>query len=1163
MQSETQTVLLVSLMGLFALTPQPLVAQSAAPATRFNQTYLHWQQGDQLAGTLVSADTESLTWQSPLFTEPLRIRISHLSALRFPTLPEETHSEKDVFRVLFRNGDVLYGTFVGISEDTLTIQSSRTGTTRLKRSQIRLLQRLQLSAGVVFNGPLGMRGWQPASRRTSQDEEMLLQMRKAVMQNAERQMGNPPAQTSRAAALPRWTADPDGSLKTTHEDAALFLPLSLPKKAMIEVQLNFGKRPAFLMSFGRDGKSGLRVESWIDSLVLAQKDKFTLLKPLNDQEKTLHLQLFANFQSGTASVYQATGEKLGDISFDPEQTSANVPAPDSSSSPEVTAATKEGRYGMLFRNGAGAMTIRRLRISEWNGNEPQVVNGTGTRVETLSGDVLFGQISPNPAQNDVLTLEQQDGEKKDFKVSELSSVVFQLDEQATEPGKTQISWSDGAAISGDLTSIRNGAAELLTSWSTSPVICQTDALSAVTFPRSEANETASDLLFHADGSLQGSLSFDGTEDSPVCWRPLGGLQPAALSPGGNARVRRRSGIVHFSENPDLLKGFPDVVYLSNDDVLPCRVDSWNEDSISLTSPLASITTLPLTAIRAVELSASNRIHQRDFAAPEWKGRVIRSDDRQSIQFRGNVSYSHPSILTGDTIRFQLQWPPQCYGHIMVSLYGGSGRMSKEASHVVLTIMENSLRIHDQPLSPQQQNGFFGGFNMQNQKDLVRVPKRTAAIQLVMRDGKTFVSVNGQDVTSFRLNPAGAQTRSLAFHANINSAGQSVVNGRVTEGSGVQISGFEIDNLLGGSIRQFIEEEVRQTTLTVPRFRRNNPPTHALIASNGDVLRGRLVSITSEEVMFESRLEPLKISRSRIAAIVQLESRKKESSAETPEADSGFVTGPTEPVRADVQISLADGYRVTAKPEKMDADFLECSSEVLGRFRIPARSIQEIRIGNPAETPVAIAFQQWIAEPAREPDWDVPQSDGGNSEAAALIGSAAPDFELPRLDGSTFRLSEHKDKVIILDFWATWCGPCVAALPEYLSAVRKFDPEKVLFVAVNQQESADQIRAFLAEKKLTPIVALDRTGSVGEQFRVSGIPHTVVISPGNLVEDVHVGYRPGSAEELQTTIQQILDGTWKRPATSTPARDAGTNQQPASENSSQSGEPKTEKSPLRE
>ena len=63
----------------------------------------------------------------------------------------------------------------------------------------------------------------------------------------------------------------------------------------------------------------------------------------------------------------------------------------------------------------------------------------------------------------------------------------------------------------------------------------------------------------------------------------------------------------------------------------------------------------------------------------------------------------------------------------------------------------------------------------------------------------------------------------------------VQNGKVIEGSGVRVSEFEVDTIAGGSIRQFIEQETRAATLTIPRFRRQTPPTHALIAPNGDVL----------------------------------------------------------------------------------------------------------------------------------------------------------------------------------------------------------------------------------------------------------------------------------------------------------------------------------------
>jgi len=117
---------------------------------------------------------------------------------------------------------------------------------------------------------------------------------------------------------------------------------------------------------------------------------------------------------------------------------------------------------------------------------------------------------------------------------------------------------------------------------------------------------------------------------------------------------------------------------------------------------------------------------------------------------------------------------------------------------------------------------------------------------------------------------------------------------------------------------------------------------------------------------------------------------------------------------------------------------------------------------------------------------------------------------------------------VLDFWATWCGPCVMALPEYIKVTNEFDQKKVLFVAVNLQESPQQVRKFLEQKKLETTVAMDGSGDVSNQFKVSGIPHTVVLGPGNVIEDVHVGYAPGNAAKIGNTIQQLLDGTWKRP-----------------------------------
>ena len=429
----------------------------------------------------------------------------------------------------------------------------------------------------------------------------------------------------------------------------------------------------------------------------------------------------------------------------------------------------------------------------------------------------------------------------------------------------------------------------------------------------------------------------------------------------------------------------------------------------------------------------------------------------------------------------------------------------------------------------------------------------ADIQLVVHDGTIIVSVNGQPARMIKINAASSGGRGIAFDSNLTAVGQVIVNGRVTQraNDGVAISKFEVDNLSGTSIRQFIEEESRQAVLTIPRFRRDSPPTHVIIAPNGDLLRGRLLAVEGDQIEFESRLEALRFERSRVGAIVWLDPPKKEDPkpvnsekaaadsaavaeaatvAVTPEPPSGDADGFAADDAADeavLQAQLADGFSITMKPLRLIDGRIEGSSALLGKCSFPANSVRELFTGDPKASQRLAAYDTWVTKMAREPDWDIPQADGGNSEAAAMIGKPAPDFELPLLDGTKFKLSDHKDKIVVLDFWATWCGPCVMALPDYIAATSTFDESQVIFVAVNLQESPDQIRTFLSDKQLTPRVALDRSSSVAPTFQVSGIPHTVIIGQGNIVEDVHVGYQPGSGELMQTSLQQMLDGTWKR------------------------------------
>ena len=120
------------------------------------------------------------------------------------------------------------------------------------------------------------------------------------------------------------------------------------------------------------------------------------------------------------------------------------------------------------------------------------------------------------------------------------------------------------------------------------------------------------------------------------------------------------------------------------------------------------------------------------------------------------------------------------------------------------------------------------------------------------------------------------------------------------------------------------------------------------------------------------------------------------------------------------------------------------------------------------------------------------------------------------------MSEHQGKVVVLDFWATWCGPCVKALPELMEATAPFDPSKVVFVAINEGETTDEIQPFIEELKWELPVGLDPQSTVGGQFEVTAIPQTVIIDPDGKIAHVKVGATEGLKDKVSDAIQALLD-----------------------------------------
>lgn len=148
-----------------------------------------------------------------------------------------------------------------------------------------------------------------------------------------------------------------------------------------------------------------------------------------------------------------------------------------------------------------------------------------------------------------------------------------------------------------------------------------------------------------------------------------------------------------------------------------------------------------------------------------------------------------------------------------------------------------------------------------------------------------------------------------------------------------------------------------------------------------------------------------------------------------------------------------------------------------------------------------------------------------SDQYKLVGKPAPAFESKDFHGKSVKLSDFKGKVIVLDFWATWCGPCVQALPHVQETWEKMKDESVVILGVNRDAvgSESRVKDFLEKKKITFRQVEDFSGDIANAYRVSGIPCTVIIGADGLVQDIQVGFGPGMEDMLGQKIGKLLKG----------------------------------------
>ena len=142
-------------------------------------------------------------------------------------------------------------------------------------------------------------------------------------------------------------------------------------------------------------------------------------------------------------------------------------------------------------------------------------------------------------------------------------------------------------------------------------------------------------------------------------------------------------------------------------------------------------------------------------------------------------------------------------------------------------------------------------------------------------------------------------------------------------------------------------------------------------------------------------------------------------------------------------------------------------------------------------------------------------------ATSDTSDVAPDFALKSVSGDNMRLSELRGQVVMINFWASWCGPCRQEMPHLEALYKRYEPLGFTLLGVNVEKDRQKADQMLDDMALSFPILFDTRKEVSKLYGVIAMPSTVLIDRDGAIRHVHHGYKAGYEQEYQSQIRSLI------------------------------------------